>query len=94
VRSGQHERTNDRKCPVRRQTEMGVCDRCADNERKHAKDAGGYDSEAPVPPEAKPQCHCAQWQHDDEHLCMQVAFGELRKEWQACNNKWQGQAVD
>lgn len=94
VRSGQQERTNDCKYPVRRQTEIGVRDRCANNKCEHANDAGGHYSKAPVPPETKPQRHCTQWQYYDEHLRMQVTFGELRKEWQACNNKWQGQAVD
>ena len=94
MRSGQHERTNDGKCPVGHQAEIGVRDRCANDEREHANGAGGYDSQVPVPPETKPQRHCAQWQHDEEHLRVQVTFGELRKEWQACNDEWQGQAVD
>ena len=27
----------------------------------------------------------AEWQHDDEHLCVQVAFGKLGEERQACH---------
>ena len=94
MRCGQNQRTNDRECPVRRQAQIRVRDRRANNKREHADNTGGYDSTAPVPPETKQQRHRTQRQHNDEHLCMQVAFGKLRKEWQSGNNQWQGQAVD
>ena len=91
---GQHERTDDCEYPVRRQAQIRVRDRCANNEREHSDNSSGYNSTAPVPPETQPQRHRTQWQHNDEHLRMQVTFGELHKERQARNYQWQGQAVD
>ncbi len=93
MRRRQDQSTGNRKDAIGHQAELVVCDRGADDEQKHAQGTARNDVQAFVMPVTKAEGDEAERQDDDEHLRVQMAFGELCKERQACHDQRQSQTV-
>ena len=76
MRGGEHQGADDRKRAIRRQAQLCVCYRSAQNQQDHAQYSHRDDANAAVAAEPKPEGEDAERQHDDEHLCVQVALGK------------------
>ena len=75
----QRERTANRERPVGDQPQLVMRDGRANNQQQHADGACGDDASIAVATVAYRESNDAEWQYNDQHLHMQVAFRELRQ---------------
>ncbi len=94
VRGREHECPHDREKTVSRQSHSCVRHGGADQEQDHANRARNHDIGAAVMAKSEAESDNAEGHNDDQHLGMQVSFGEVREKWQAGYEKRQGKAMD
>ena len=89
----EYQRPNDRKHSIRIEPQLRVRKSCSGHEQQHADCATGDNAQVVMPTKTDTQCNDTQWNHDDQHLGMQMSCGELGEKWQADHHQRQCKAM-
>ncbi len=79
MRGSKHQGADNRKGTIRRQAQLGVSHRGAQNQQDHAQNANRDDAKTAVAAKPQPEGKDTERQHNNEHLRVQMPLGEAGK---------------